>query len=335
METNKKIKDSIILKVISSIFSLITTALGAIPLAFKVILKKLISSLFLSLILFMVFHINFIQTLLSILIIFILINLVLDFKLLSESFINQYDSIYGNFKFSFIINKYLKGKEKYKVSPIIIKNKEKYRVIEYGTYSFNPTNESKITGFLAISEEGWILQEKEIINDVINLYRMWRYIYFNQILGKYLKKNHKPLIKFWIKFQNRLKLEIEKRKNDNYKKFDNINNKQILAILEDLDNQVLEQYPFVIEKLQICLEIFNNIYNIFLRPSDKFYSYIYAQIERIANITQEENKIWTKRLRTWESLYKYNLIKVGKMPEPNFKEISKGISIDAIKYGKR
>ena len=167
---DSKIKNSIVLKAISFLVSLITAiTVGILP-TLKFIFKNIISSLLLSYLILIFFHINFVQSLSYIILTLALISVILNFKLFFESFINQYDSTYGGYKFFPTIKNYLMEKEKYKVSPIISKNNNMYRVIEYGDYGFNPTNERKLNGFLVISEDGKILNNKNQINEIINLY---------------------------------------------------------------------------------------------------------------------------------------------------------------------
>ena len=169
-------------------------------------------------------------------------------------------------------------------------------------------------------------------NELVNLYLFWRKIYFDPILGKDIKHNRKPLLKFWLNFQNKFKEIIEERQKNKYEKISKIKNKEFVKILKELDNEVLEQYPFVTKKIKISLEIFNKIYDIFLYPSKEFYQEIFNKINELAIMSNEENKIWTRRLKTWDNLYHYYGVKINKMPDPKFKWLFRGILGDVIDF---
>ncbi len=325
-------KNNIVLKIVSFIMTLIIVPFSMIPLIFKKILGNLILALIISLLVFFLSDFGFFIILLYSLAILVLISIVTDYRLIHESFITQYDSICGNFRFSSTIQKFRKNFEKFKVSPIISKQDNEYRVVEYGTYSFDPRDDKKLTGFIVLEEKGNLINDKEIANEIVNLYLLWRHIYFNPVLGDYLKKDKKPLLKFWINFQNKFKEDIEKREQDKYKQVSTIKDKEFVKILKDLDDEVIKQYPFVSQKLNLALEIFDKIYFIFLRPSAEFYEKIYNKIDKIAKISQEENKVWTKRLKTWENLYEYKEVEINKLPDPSFKWIGRGVLADFVNH---
>lgn len=327
-----QINDNFIMKLISFVFSLISIPFASIPLIFKKIFGNIFLSLIIGGLIYYFSDISFISATLYVLVGFVLISFIEDYKLIYESFINQYDSVYGSFKFSKISERYKKDNEKSKASPVISRQGKKYRVIEYGTYSFDPRDSKKLTGFIVLEEKGKLIADKSVANEIVNLYLLWREIYFEPILGKDLKKNKKPLLKFWINFQDKFKENIETRKKEEYKAIENIKEKEFVDILKELDNEVIEQYPFVKQKLKLALDIFDKIYDIFLRPSAELYKEIYEKVEEIAKISQEENKVWTRRLRTWEKLYNYKKDKISKLPSPNFKWIGRGFLGDLINY---
>ncbi len=320
------------IKIISILLTALIIPFSLIPLIIKNIFGNLILSLLLGVVVWKLLPISYLLGFLVVLIFFTILNIILDYILIKESFINQFSSTYGSFKFSQLIQKYKKPNEKFKVSPIISVNDKNYRVIEFGTYNFNPTDSKKLTGFLALTEEGKLLQDSNFSNELVNLYLFWRKIYFDPILGKDIKKNHKPLLKSWLDFQDKFKDIIEKRQKNDYKKISNVKNEEFVKILKELDTEVLDQYPFVTNKIKISLEIFDKIYDIFLYPSKEFYQETFNKINKIANISNEENKIWTKRLKTWENLYKHYRFEINKMSEPKFKWLFIGVLGDLIDF---
>lgn len=320
------------LKTISVLLTLIIAPFSLIPLVVKKLFGNLILSLLIGVGVWKLFQISYLSAFFSVLLFFTILSIIMDYRLIKESFINQFSSTYGGFKFSKLIQKYKKPNEKFKVSPVISVDNKKYRVIEFGTYTFNPTDSKKLTGFLTLTDEGNLLQDSNLSNELINLYLFWRKIYFDPILGKDIKHNHKPMLKFLLDFQNKFKEIIEKRQTDNYKRISKIKNEEFVKILRDLDEEVINQYPFVTNKIKISLEIFDKIYDIFLYPSKEFYQEIFDKINDIANMSNEENKIWTHRLKTWENLYKYYNLEISKMSEPKFKLLFTGVLGDLIDF---
>ena len=319
-------------KIISILIVIIVTPFNLLPLFIKKLFGNLIISLLFGVLVYEFLSIDYLSGFLTIILFLTGLSMVLDYRLIKEGIINQFSLTYGNFRFNQLIQKYKKSNEKFSVSPAISMNDKKYRVIEFGNYNFNPTDSKKLVGFLVLSEDGKLLSNINESNKLVNIYLFWRKIYFNPILGKNIKKNHKPLLKFWLNFQNKFKEIIDERQKEGYKKVSKIEDKKFVKILNELDNEVLEQYPFVTKKLRISIEIFDQIYDIFLYPSKEFYHKLFNEIDTIVDMGNEENKIWTKRLRNWENLYLYYDIKLNKMPEPKVKWLLTGLLGDLINF---
>lgn len=293
---------------------------------------NLLPSTIIALIFWIFLSINFYNALIAVLATFVLISFIQDHKLFHETFINQTDSIYSNFKFFSLIKKYKKRNEKHRFSPSILIESKKYHVIEFGTYGFDPRNIKTLTGFIIIDVDGNIIDNRNLCNELVNLYLFWRKVYFTPILGKNIRENRKFLIKNWIKFQEKFKYAIEERIGDNYSKISSVKEKEYIEILKELDKEVLDQYSYVTNKLKLSLEIFDQLYDIFLMPSKELYSNIFSKIDTISTMGEEENKIWSKRLQTWEKLAKFYSHKIDAMPKPSFKFPILGFLGDLINF---
>ncbi|MCK5629358.1 MAG: hypothetical protein KAI26_01960, partial [Nanoarchaeota archaeon] len=130
------------------IISILLTVFSLVPIIIiKNIFKNLIPSLLIGIVIWKFFKITYLSGFLIILFFFTILSIIFNYKLIKESFMNQFSSSYGSFKFNKLILEHQKPNEKFKVSPTISMNENKYRVIEFGTYNFNPTDSKKLTGF--------------------------------------------------------------------------------------------------------------------------------------------------------------------------------------------
>ena len=148
--------------------------------------------------------------------------------------------------------------------PIILKN-NKYCVIEYRSTEFN-LGEKKLTGFLLLfNNTGKYLQNKSSKEDLLKTFMLWRYIYFDSRLFKDIKKHrlNSLAIKNRLIIQNKLKDAIEKWNKNSLRNVD----EKVIKDIEELNKQAIEQYPILIEKLELELWIIKNIYVIFEKPS--------------------------------------------------------------------
>jgi len=226
----------------------------------------------------------------------------------------------------------IKYGERSNASPKIVVRSNSYVVIEFGTY-FNPNDEEKITGFSILDyTTGEEINNENLLIDIMSVYKCWRYIYFKPILGKSINKQSVPLIKNWIKSQERFRDVIEKRRENQYNQISKVRDKEFVNVLKELDDEVINQYPYVNQKLKKELKIFERIYDIFSKPSLEFYQELINDIEFIAKMSNEENKIWTHRLKTWEKVYNYRDLKIKRLPEPSFKAVKLGFFGDIIDY---
>jgi len=325
---NGKVKNNFNIWIL--LIGFVFTPFSMVPLLLKGILNNLLLIFIFSSGIYFILELSFSSSLFYSMGIILILIIFQERRLIHESFITICSKIEGNFKFSDIIHRYKKSGERADISPIIFKKNKKYRVIEYGTYGFNPEDNKKLSGFVVLSGKGELVNEKNLANEIANIFLFWRYVYFNPILGKKLKRGQKPYFEFLIKFQKRFKEEIEKRIKNEYKDISNLKDKEFVKILKELDQEVIDQYPFVIKKLEILLYIFDKIYKIFLNPSVEFYEEIYEKIEEISKISQEENQIWLKRLKTWENLYKYKKEEIEKLPDLNLKRIGAGLAGDIV-----
>lgn len=312
------------------LISLIATPLSSIPLLLKGLFNNLILILLISSGLFFLLKLSFISSLYYSAGAILLLIIFQERKLVRESFISIYVKMEGNFRFSNIMYRFIKENEKVEISPPIYKKGQKYRVISYGVYGFNPTDNRKLLGFVVIDESGELVKDESLANEIVNLFLFWRHIYFNPILGEKLKLSKKPYLKFWIKFQEKFKTEIEKRVNNEYKEIQAVKSEEFTKILKELDQEVLDQYSFVNQKLKLSLHVFDKIYDIFLKPSAEFYKEIYDTIEEMSKIAQDENIIWSKRLKTWENLYEYKKDEIKRLSDPHFKLVGIGILGDIV-----
>lgn len=326
-----KMKD-LKLKFIAILVSAIWFPLLLIISAIKKIFTNFLSSFVVSLIIWYILRVNFLNTFFTILLFLVAINLVFEYKLFRETIINQADGTYANLKFNKILQKYKKNGEKYRISPIISVDNKKYRVAEFGTYTFDPRDSKKITGFVIFDENENIVNNENLCNEIVNIYLFWRKIYFEPILGKVIKESRKNFIKNWIKFQEKFKASIEERIKNNYSKISSLKEKEYVEILKELDREVIDQYPFVTNKLKLSLEIFDKLYDIFLKPSRDFYYNVFDKIDKISRMGNEENIIWSKRLSTWERLTKFYEIKIERMPKANYKGLLLGLIGDLIDF---
>lgn len=270
-------------------------------------------------------------TLILVLSILFLLIVIIDYKLLRETLINFFDRIYGASRFAQTSAPYRKENERCSVSPKISVNGGNYRVMEFGTYGFNPTDSRKLTGFLVFNETGELVKEKEISNQLVNLYLFWRKLYFDPIFAKQIKTNNPLFFKSSLNFYSKINKIIEKRQKEGYNNF-KVKEKDFIEILKRLDNDVIEQYPIITNKLQASMEISNQLDDVFLRPSSELYDQIYDKINTISRMSDEENKIWGRRLTTWEKLYNYYGIEIDKLPEANFGSVFTGIFGDLIDF---
>jgi len=135
-----------------------------------------------------------------------------------------------------------------------------------------------------------------------------------------------------LKFQEAFKKQIGKRMEDNYLQVTLLKNKEFSDILKNLDKEIYAQYPFVKEKLEIQISIFDSLYKLFTKPSDKIYENLMNKIERIAELSVEENKSWNHRLTTWNNLVKHYDLKIENLPKVNFKKTGFSAFKDLINY---
>jgi len=316
------------------IFGTIASLLLAIFMTLIPLIKGLLFGLFdiilFSLILWWLSPLKFYYSLGIILLFRAVLVIIFDLKLLRQTVKTQFLSTIDSKRLWPFFAKYIKKGERTYASPKLMINGSSYIVIEFGTY-LNPSNEDKITGFLILDyNTGIIIKEESVLTNVMSVYGCWRYIYFKPILGKFIKTKRISLIKSWIKFQNRFKKIIQKRRNDGYKEVSKVKDANFVQILKDLDEEVINQYPFIINKLKKKIKILNELYDIFSKPGYNFYQEFINDINYIAKMGSEENKIWTHRLRTWDSLYKYQKLKIKNLPAPNFKIIKFGLIGDII-----
>jgi hypothetical protein len=324
-------KDKIKFNLTIFLISLIVVPLSIVGVLLKGILKNFLFIVMLILIFYFFGKISFITSLVYSVTITASLIVLQERKLIYETLINTCIKIEGNFRFSNIIEAYRRGNEKSNISPIVLKGNNKYRVIEYGDYGFNPTDEKKLQGFIVINnKDGELVLDKNIANEIVNLFLFWRHIYFNPIFGKNMAGNKKLYFKFWKKFQKKFKESILERQKNNYEMVSNLRGEKFVELLKELDKEVIEQSPFVMRKIELSFDILNQIYTIFLKPSAEFYKEIYEKIEELSKISQEENEIWSKRLRTWGNLYEFRKEKIEKLAKPNFKLVGLGILGDLI-----
>ena len=260
-----------------------------------------------------------------------------NFRVFLEALVVEIGNKDGMIKYRNEIFKHKEEGEKYRSSVSIRFNGEDYRVVEFAKYFFNPRakNKDNLKGFLVFSEKDKnkqiSLEEKR---KVLGIYLFQRHIYFDNILGDNipLKPHSKKIFKYQLKFQEVFKKQIKKRMKNKYSEVAFLKGKEFSSILENLDKEVYEQYPFVKEKLEIEISIFDNLYNLFTKPSDRIYEGLMNKIEKIAELSVKENKAWSHRLTTWNNLVKHYDLKIDSLPEPNFKKTGFFALIDIINY---
>ena len=206
----QKVKN-LLIKFMSLIINIIITPFSLVPLIIKGWLKGLLDIIIFSLMVWWFSSYSLYISLIVILTIKAVIILISDSKLIKQTFITTYYSNVNNIRFSHIVKEFWMLGEKSHI-PIILKVKSKpYIVVEYSN-SFKEEYIKDIKGFLVVdydTEE--IVKEEKIITDVLRTYIIWRYIYFENILGDDIKKSSTPMIKSWIRFQDKFKEIIEKR----------------------------------------------------------------------------------------------------------------------------
>ena len=265
------------------------------------------------------------------------LNMIFNFRVFLEALIVEIEGKDGILKYWKEISKYKKDEEKYRASVSIELDGKSYKVIEFAKYFFDPRakNKNDLKGFLIFSEEDKNKQiNLEIKRKVLGIYLFQRHIYFEDILGKNipLKSHSKKIFKYMLKFQEAFKKQIGKRMEDNYLQVTQLKNKEFSDILKNLDEEVYAQYPFVKEKLEIEISIFDSLYKLFTKPSDKIYENLMNKIERIAELSVEENKSWSHRLTTWNNLVKHYDLKIENLPNVNFKKTGLSAFKDLISY---
>lgn len=299
---------------------------------FKGLILGIADILIIALLIWWFSPLSFFYSLFIILIIKVLLITILDFKLTKETTATFFYSILNNMKHGFISSRFKKIGERTSASPKIKIGDKSYIVIAFET-SLDPRREDKIAGHLILDyKTGEVIKDEELVEDILRTYNCWRHIYYNPILGKNVKKSSKPMIRAWIRFHNKFKEVIEKRISNNYEEISEIKNKEFIEILKKLDEEVINQNPYLIKKLGTELKIFSKIYDIFSKPSLESYQELINDIDFIAKMSQEENKVWTHRLNTWKKLCDYKDIEIGRLPEINFKRIGISIFGDLINY---
>jgi len=263
-------------------------------------------------------------------------NMTFNFRVFLESLIVEVEGKKGYTKFFSKFIKLQENGEKTRSSVPIEINSKKYRVVEFARYSFDPRakNKNDLKGFMIFDDE----TEKEVKNEVLQkeilaTYLFWRHIYFNNdMLGEIqLKPQSKKFFKEHLKFQEKFKIQIDKRKYEGYPKED-FKNEDFIPILKKLDDEVNKQYPFVKEKIGIELDIFDSLYNLFTKPSDKLYGNLIEKIDKISELSSKENRFWSERVTTWNNLSKHYNLQIDNLPNPNFKRAGVYALIDIIKY---
>jgi len=265
------------------------------------------------------------------------LNMIFNFRVFLESFVVATAEREGGFRYWKEIAKHREGDEKYRASVSIELNGKKYKVVEFAKYFFDPRakNKDDLTGFLIFSgknkDESISIEDKK---KILGIYLFWRHIYFDNVLGEriQLKPQSRKLFKYLLNFQEAFKKQIEKRINDKYSYATALKGKEFSNILKNLDKEVYDQYPFVKEKLEIEINIFDSLYNLFTKPSDKIYGDLMNKIEKIAELSVEENKSWSHRLTTWNNLVKHYDLKIDSMPNPNFKKTGLSALKDLMQY---
>jgi len=339
MEETKQIKYSPLILIAGVIMSLIKTIFVSIIYLFRglILSSRLLDIILFTLILWWLSPLTFVYSLFIIILIEIVLIIIFDFKIIKESIETDFFSTINYTRLMPIWSRFVRKERGFLIqflahpSPKIIVNGGAYIVIELGT--LNPIRENKMSGFLILDySNGELIKNEELLKDILRVYNCWRYIYFNKILGDDIKIQTVPLIKTWIKFENKFKGIIEKRKLDNYQEISKIKDENFIKILKTLDDEVINQYPYIINKLETELKIFEEIYDIFTKPSLGFYQEFIEDINLIANMSTKENEIWMHRLRTWRELYQYQNIEIEKLPNPSLKKIWHGLIVDLIKY---
>lgn len=265
------------------------------------------------------------------------LNMFSNFRVFLEALVVEIGNKEGIIKYWSEIFKHKKEGEKYRSSVSIKFEGENYKVIEFAKYFFDPRakNKDDLKGFLVFFEKDKNKQiSLETKRKVLGIYLFQRHIYFDNILGYHipLKPHSKKIFKYQLKFQEAFKKQIEKRMENKYSEVAFLKSKEFSDILKNLDKEVYEQYPFVKEKLEIEISIFDNLYNLFTKPSDKIYKNLMNKIEKIAKLSVEENKAWSHRLTTWNNLVKHYDLKIDSLPKPDFKKIGLSALIDLISY---
>ncbi|HIJ01599.1 TPA: hypothetical protein HA371_07705 [Candidatus Woesearchaeota archaeon] len=318
--------------ILIAIFStLVTTLIQILISLLQKIFLGIIDIVLLFLFFWKILHYPIAKTIIIVILIETVLILLSNIKLYIESIQTEYFSVLDGFRFQQIITQNSKDKERPHTSPRITINKEQYIVIEYGDY-INPNRSENVTGFLILDHKtGRIIRNENELKDVIKVYKCWRYIYLNPLLGKKIKLSPQ-IIKSMLKFQNNFVSLINKRISNNYKEVSTIEDEELINMLKELDQQVILQYQYVKEKLEREYKLLKAITIIHSNPSLEFYQEIINDINIVSKMSQEENKIWQERQKTWRKLYKYEKIKIEKLPEPNYKSISLGIIGDLINY---
>jgi len=256
-----------------------------------------------------------------------IINSMVNFRVVKESavvFMKQVEAP----KYWQFIQKYKKNNERrFAISPPLIYKGKEYKIIEF---SEGITRDyKKLTGFLILDKGKKVDLSEEVKKEVLGVYLFWRHIYNNPLLGEIsLTPPIKHHLKNFLKFQEKFKKIIEERKKEEYKDF----KEDFRNILIDLDEEVYKQYPYVKEKAEKELEIYNKLYSMFTKPSKEEYEKVIKLISDISKISQKENKYWQHRLNTWERLRKYYDFKIDELPNPDYKSLGFVIFIDLIKF---
>lgn len=196
-------------------------------------------------------------------------------------------------------------------------------------------NKQDLKGFIIFNDQtNKRVTESNLKKKILGYYLFWRHIYFeDDILGEIpLKPTSKRIFQLQLKFLEQFKRQIEERINKNYLSEEIIKDIEFIPILKKLDKEVLDQYPFAKEKIDIQISIFDSLYNLFTNPSDKNYQELINKIDRISELSKEENQIWNDRINTWGKLVKHYNLKIEKIPGPNFKKAGISVLMDLFKY---
>lgn len=333
MGDNKQIGlNKYVAKTISLLFVIVVAPFHIISMFFMNILNFIIFLIILGIPSFFLLGTSLMDTIILVFLIDIIFLIIVKRKLIYETTETFYNNTSYGLIFQKIITNNKKQGEYANCSPIIRIKNNQYIVVEYRT-SVKPTEKKDISGYTVINKKSkQIVLNDSKLKDILKVYNIWRYVYLNPVLGKEIREDSKPYLKMWINFQNRFKKQIEENISDNYKKLSEIENKEYVNLIKELDDQVLKQYPFLIKKLKLGLNILDNLYEIFRKPSLEFYSEIIKNLDDISKMTQRENEIWNKRLGTWKKLHSYYHKDIEKLPEPSFRLFKYGILADIIDF---